>query len=150
MLQDIVIVAMIVAVLVLVWNYECHNSTFYPINFDLTLEDAYLQAYVFSWFWSLGELQSMQSAERAVNKTGFLRKSLPGMLLQAYCVSSWPQQHWESTKKEGREINLQATVWDQGGLEGMAFPCIPIASGKFPEERCLSPSICWNGVRDLL
>lgn len=55
MLQDVVIAAAIV-ILVLIWNNECHNSAFYFTSFDLALEDTYLQVYIFSWFYSMGEL----------------------------------------------------------------------------------------------
>lgn len=137
----------------LTWNYECHNSAFHPTNFDLTLEDAYLQAYVFFWFWSLGELQSMQSAGKSTNKTSFLRRSLPEKLLQAYCVSSWPQQQWEFTRKEDGEKRLQATVWDQEDPEGIDCMCIPTAfkMGSSREKSpSIHPSIQWNGVRNLL
>lgn len=69
----------------------------------------------------------MQSAGKPINKTSFLRRILPEKLLQAYCVSSWPQQQWEFTRKENGEKRLQATVWDQKGPEGIAFMCIPTA-----------------------
>lgn len=54
MLQDVA-TAVAIVIAVLICNYECHNSAFYPTDSDLGLEDAHLQAYVF-WFRSLSKL----------------------------------------------------------------------------------------------
>ena len=95
--------------------------------------------------------------ERPKTRLAFWERACQEMLLQTYCVSIWPQQQWEATKKKKKE--KKKIRWRNGftsnslgscGSRRYSFYIYPLPLGWNPQETSLNPFIEWNVFRNLL
>lgn len=117
-------------VALLTWSDGYRKYAFNPQILTWPREDSYLPASVFFWFWSSGEL-----LEHAVSWKGHKQDWLWESACQECATSILCEQLASSAvrihqKRWWRE-SVQATVWDQGDIEGRAIACIPVR-GAWP------------------